>query len=249
MQMKPLLSVVTVTFRDTEGLRRTLASLEPLAKDAGANIEVLVVDGGSGSEINGIASDFPWAQIRSEPDAGIYDAMNKGLERSCGSFVWFLNGGDECSLVSWEAVASLLRRWPGTLLLAAYFLRIGTHSIHRSPRPAAYIWHGLPTSHQAIFYPGAEARRIRYDERFPMVGDYHFTARLLRDGVPVELIDVAVSRFNMDGISFQESRRVALEANRVQRETLESPGYLRQVSRLRHGISRNLRRLQAHAWR
>ncbi|XAS66647.1 glycosyltransferase [Micrococcaceae bacterium Sec5.7] len=226
-----------------------MASLETIAQEAATDLEVIVVDGGSGPDILRVAGEFPWANIISEPDNGIYDAMNKGLDRSQGSFIWFLNGGDECSLSSWQVIREPLECLPQAVIFAAYHLRIGPRSIRRLPRKPGYMWHGLPTSHQAIFYPGEKAREVRYDERFSMVGDYHFTARMLGIGLPVRLIDLAVASFYMDGVSFKHSHRVALEAAVVQRETLKSPAVLRYVSRVRHSISRNVRRFQSDMWR
>jgi putative colanic acid biosynthesis glycosyltransferase len=249
MEPRPLLTIVTVTFDDVDGLRRTLDSLASIARQAGSNLEVLVVDGGSGPEIHRVAKDFPWAKIRSGRDKGIYDAMNKGLERSRGLFIWFLNGGDECSLGAWEEIAEPLSLSPDSIFFAAYDLRIGSRSIRRLPRSASYIWHGLPTSHQAIFYPGNKARQIRYSDCFSMVGDYHFTAQMLTANIPVVRIELAVAKFYMDGVSFEQAHRVAVEAGVVQSETLKSPLALRYVSRVRHGLSRNVRRLQSKMWR
>lgn len=248
MEFRPLLSIVTVTFEDIPGLARTLGSLSSISQQSDANLEVLVVDGGSGPGIHRLSSEFPWANILSERDGGIYDAMNKGLDRSRGAFVWFLNGGDECCLDSWKEIAELLEGCPDSMLLAAYDLQIGSRSIRRLPRNASYIWHGLPTSHQAIFYPGDRAREIRYSDRFSLVGDYHFTARMLATNLPVVRSDIPVAKFHMDGISFEQAHRVATEAGIVQAE-MKSPRALRYISKFRHGISRNLRRLQSSMWK
>ncbi len=89
----PTHSIITVVFNDAEGLRETLISLEKLNKDY---YEHVIVDGGSADHISDVIKMF---QNRidiyiSEPDDGIYDAMNKGVNLSCGSTISFLNGGD-----------------------------------------------------------------------------------------------------------------------------------------------------------
>lgn len=246
--MKPLLSVITVTFDDHSGLRRTLESLAVISSQAGSDLEVLIVDGGSGAGMAALRRDFPWADIRSEPDDGIYDAMNKGLQRSSGRSVWFLNGGDECCLTSWDDIAEPLVNSPGMVLLAGYFLLIGRRSLLRMPRKPSYIWHGLPTSHQAIFYPGDKARELRYCLNFSLVGDYDFTARMFKYQVQAKRLNLPVSRFHMDGVSFKHAYLVAREARLVQRETLGTPLLLQYVSRTRHALSRNFRRLQSNTW-
>ena len=240
--------MVTVTYRDTNGLRRTLQSLEDLVREAGPNAEVLVVDGGSGVEIAQVAEEFPWARVHSDRDDGIYDAMNKGLTRSTGTFIWFLNGGDECLIDSWSRLSSELTESPGSIILGGYVLKIGAHRITKTSRSPSYVWHGLPTSHQAIFYPGDVARNNKYDVRFKMSADYQFTAQLLVAGVPAKRSELLVALFNMDGFSSNYAHLVAREAAIVQRDILKCPLHLRAFSRLRHFASRNARRMQARFW-
>ena len=90
------ISVVTVTFNDNEGLMKTLSSLSILKV---LPREVIVVDGGSlGFDANGILEKFsnslPQLIITSEPDLGIYDAMNKGKRKCLGALIHYLNSGD-----------------------------------------------------------------------------------------------------------------------------------------------------------
>ena len=244
---QPLLSVVTVTFQDTPGLRRTLTSLKKLANDCQGEAEFIVVDGGDGGTLESLAFEFPWASIRSEPDSGIYDGMNKGITRSRGSFVWFLNGGDQCE-VDWADLANELSRDASQIVLCAYSLQIGSRVRMKRPRPSTYIWHALPTSHQAIFFPGDGARASPYDLRFKMSADYQFTAQMLANGRTARRSQLVAARFHMGGHSFQHAERVAIEAEVVQREVLSSPTVLRLVSRARHWASRTVRRVQAHVW-
>src|SRR5271169_702039 len=88
-------SVVTVVLRDLEGLKKTYASL---AAQRYANWEWIVCDGGSGAEttrfLQDVAVPVHWV---SEKDAGIYDAMNKGVAMSHNEYVVFMNAGDTFS--------------------------------------------------------------------------------------------------------------------------------------------------------
>ncbi|MFP7761484.1 glycosyltransferase [Marisediminicola sp. LYQ85] len=241
------LSVITVTYQDPEGLERTLNSLSKLAADSAGEIEFVVVDGGSDIDVGRLRRTYPWASIESERDGGIYDAMNKGIDRSTGSFVWFLNGGDEC-LADWERLRKELRLEPASILMCAYELQIGARSIERDPRPPSYLWHGLPTSHQAIFYPRSELGDVRYDLSYRMSADYQFTAQLMSNGVTARSSSLPVSRFRMDGASFNHARQVAVEAARVQATILHTPKLLRLISQIKHWASRTGRRIQARLW-
>lgn len=85
-------SVITVAFNNLQGLRDTVASVEA---QRGMRIEHIVIDGGSsdGSAefLRGLGPHVRWI---SEPDAGVYDAQNKGIRLAQGRFVLFLNSGD-----------------------------------------------------------------------------------------------------------------------------------------------------------
>ena len=89
-----LVSIITIVRNDSPGLSRTRASI---AAQVGMNdLEWVIVDGAStdGTAQLALGLDEAYASTVSEPDRGIFDAMNKGLERAAGTFVVFLNAGD-----------------------------------------------------------------------------------------------------------------------------------------------------------
>lgn len=92
-----LLSIITVAFRNLAGIVKTHASLAHLAQADDISFEWIVVDGGSNDgtceyleNLKGIYN----LRFVSEPDNGIYDAMNKGIAMAQGKFALFLNSGD-----------------------------------------------------------------------------------------------------------------------------------------------------------
>ena len=89
----PWLSIITVNRNNVQGLQRTLKST---TEQTFANFEQIVVDGGSSDGSRELLSDPAYRVSRwvSEPDRGIYHAMNKGIEMSRGRFVLFPNSGD-----------------------------------------------------------------------------------------------------------------------------------------------------------
>ena len=242
----PLLSIVTVTYRDAAGLGATISSLHELRRIMGQEVEFIIVDGGTGQEFwDAVASLSGSFRTLSEADQGVYDAMNKGLSLSQGHFVWFLNGGDVCTVTDVAGFAKFLKDSIGSMVLADYSLDTGSRRIQRRQRSAEYIWHGLPTSHQAILYPGELARSHRYDLSYKVVGDYEFTARLLASGVVTRQMPQNIAAFQLGGMSQLHAKTVAVEATRVQRTVLGLPWYRQAHSRVRHTVSRNIRRLQA----
>src|SRR5256885_15677190 len=86
-------SVITVTLNDLAGLQATLAST---LRQQHQDLEAIVIDGGSFGDTKEWLSSQADVRIRwlSEPDRGLYDAMNKGLDRARGDYVVFMNSGD-----------------------------------------------------------------------------------------------------------------------------------------------------------
>lgn len=91
--MNPKISIITVVYNAKDDLAVTLDSISRLSYD---NKEVIIIDGGSTDGTLDVICDFAsfityW---KSEPDQGLYDAMNKGLRVATGEYVWFVNAGD-----------------------------------------------------------------------------------------------------------------------------------------------------------
>ena len=87
------LSVVTIVLNDKEGFIKTFESLR---RQTFTDFEHVVVDGGStDGTVEFIQENLQYiSKFVSEKDNGIYDAYNKGIRLSAGSFIWFLNAGD-----------------------------------------------------------------------------------------------------------------------------------------------------------
>lgn len=221
-------------------MERTVASLDNLLRESGRDCELIIVDGGMSTSTAGRVEAFGESvRLISEPDTGIYDAMNKGMAAASGAHLWFLNGGDEC-LIRWPRLSALLDSHERTVILTDFVLSAGARNRARSSRPARSMWHALPTSHQAIFYPRAQLRG-HYDQSFRVAADYDFTARLYASGVPFAVEHVTVARFHLDGTSTQHAKLIGAEARRVQQDTLSVHPAVSFLSSLRHQAARQYR--------
>ena len=239
------LSIVTITYNDDDGLARTLSSLQELVQRAGKSVELIVVDGGQRAETRSLVeSAIPGAQVVSEEDDGIYDAMNKGLARAVGSHIWFLNGGDE-AIASWPEIARILESNRGSVVLGDYVLAGRSIDLPRRSRRAGSLWHALPTSHQAILYPREQINSIRYEQRYGIVADYAFTAELFVRGVQFVRGRVPLARFHLDGVSNEQAVVIGKQAAVVQKSVLKQAPLLSFLSRCRHTASRQFRRVLA----
>ena len=93
MPTSPTISIITVVYNGATLLEGTIKSVQ---EQSYPNIEYLIIDGGSTDGTLDIIENYQQVITKSvsEPDNGLYDAMNKGMEMATGDFIWFLNCGD-----------------------------------------------------------------------------------------------------------------------------------------------------------
>ncbi len=215
------LSIVTINRDNSVGLRRTLEST--LSGQTGFDDwEQIVVDGASTDGSFTVLDEWKdcprlgWHV--SEPDTGIYSAMNKGAAHARGDYLLFLNSGDELLPNVLEKVFDeapdadivygdeLCRRGDGS----EYTWSVATEDW----TPAFFLFGGFP--HQACLI----SRRLHeslggYDETYRIVGDSQFLLRsLLRPGLRVRKLPLTIARYYLDGISSAPSHLAAKWAER-----------------------------------
>lgn len=229
-----LLSVITVAFRNYEGVMKTWQSLAHLAKAQDIEFEWIVVDGGSqdGTEdfLKSLNGQYNLRFI-SERDKGIYDAMNKGINMAQGRYAIFLNSGD----VFHEDVAlfarQLARQKEDAMFIGDALLDFGEgKKVLRGAKPGWYIYHSLPASHQAIFFPMSGLKKQPYDLRYKVSSDYALAASLYKSGYPFRRIKGLVSEFSMGGVSTSNNLELCQDAKNVQRKILRVPGFWAELS-------------------
>lgn len=90
----PLISIITVVYNSEKYIERTLQSI---ASQSGTDYEYIIIDGGSTDATLSIIEKYKHivSLLISEPDKGLYDAMNKGLRAAKGKYVWYINSGDK----------------------------------------------------------------------------------------------------------------------------------------------------------
>lgn len=93
MRYQPVFSIITITYNASHWLEQTILNVLSQSYPA---IEYIIIDGGSVDGTVNIIKQYSSgiSYWKSEPDKGIYDAMNKGLQKATGDYVWFINAGD-----------------------------------------------------------------------------------------------------------------------------------------------------------
>jgi putative colanic acid biosynthesis glycosyltransferase len=162
--MRPLISVITVVRNGASCIEQTLRSVLDQGLDG---LEYIVIDGGSMDGTVDIIRGYKGrlAYWTSEADAGIYDAMNKGIRRASGGALLFLNAGDH-----------LVGRVLTPSLKAPCFLRVRYRHPLGGERPVRLRSYraGIPNCHQGVVFQNSG---LLYDTRYTLAGDYDFYLR------------------------------------------------------------------------
>ena len=174
-----------------------------LAGDCGG-YESIVVDGGSSDGTAAfLRREKRIARYVSEPDRGVYDAMNKGLRLCRGDFVIFMNAGDEFfNPRVLERAAAVLRAHPDCRFLFGDACLVGEDGYCRFREYDAPVT-TQNICHQSIFYDRRLFAELgMYDERYRIVADYDFNLRAIAgSGVVPYHFSYPVCRFYEGGLS------------------------------------------------
>ncbi|EFV8085169.1 colanic acid biosynthesis glycosyltransferase WcaE, partial [Shigella dysenteriae] len=104
------------------------------------------------------------------------------------------------------------------------------HKIKRSAKPGCYIYHSLPASHQAIFFPVSGLKKWRYDLEYKVSSDYALAAKMYKAGYAFKKLNGLVSEFSMGGVSTTNNMELCADAKKVQRQILHVPGFWAELS-------------------
>ena len=145
IEKQTLFTHITVALNNIEGVQKTYNSIQ---NQTLKNYEWLVIDGNSSDSTKEWLKTAP-ANWISEVDKGIYDAMNKGIERASGEYLLFLNAGD--TLATSETLEKITQKLsknkPDFIYGDAYE---GNH--YKRAKSHKHIARGMVTNHQAMLY-------------------------------------------------------------------------------------------------
>ena len=204
--MSPLISIVTICRNDFEALERTYRSVIVQNRSL---YEWIVIDGASTDATLAFLKKLPpeVAQWLSEPDKGIYDAMNKGIQRSKGAYCVFMNAGDEfADKDTLTAIAPFLDSSNDIVYGDAIEVFDGREA-YKSAFPADRHWYSMFTHHQAIVYRRASIV-TGYDLSFRLLADWALTSRLIMNGARTTYVPTALCKFHRGGSSDNQKLRV-----------------------------------------
>lgn len=218
--MDPLFSIITVTWNAADVIAPTLASVQ---RQTSSDYEMLIIDGASTDKTLDIVKTASIASLRvfSEPDKGLYDAMNKGIARACGRYLLFLNAGDSFADDAVLArLAMLTATNPGVIYGQTQLVDsdgdvLGPRHLTAPKRLTVNSFlNGMVVCHQAFV-----ARRDLvpdYDLRYRLSADYDWCIRVLkRSSSNVYAGRAPIISYLADGMTTRHHRASLWERYRI----------------------------------
>jgi putative colanic acid biosynthesis glycosyltransferase len=202
-----LFSIITVCFNDFNGLQNTYASIQ---NQSLADFEWIVVDGDSSDGtyqwLNGLKEQR--LKCTSEKDKGIFDAMNKGILRSAGEYLIFMNAGDEFNgdeiLGKISDQINAQHKKPLFVYGDAIDITASEKSLLKIAKPHTSYYKTMFTSHQSMLFNKEFGLKynISYPLAFKYTADYAYIAMFLKNIEDKEFIlrlNFPVCRFSLGG--------------------------------------------------
>ncbi|MBZ9632354.1 glycosyltransferase [Salegentibacter sp. LM13S] len=203
MKTAPLISIITVNLNNFKGLKKTMASV---LDQSWQEFEYIVIDGGS----NDGSKDYIESQSQkldywvSEPDKGVYNAMNKGVKRAAGEYLLFLNSGDH--FVNKEVLGGNRRELAFSDLIYFNIKVVTNEETHIVSYPEQLgftdLFYGT-LCHQAVFIKKDIFNKVGfYDENLKIVADWKlFILALFKFNCSYRKVDKLLTVYYSDGLS------------------------------------------------
>jgi len=220
-----MVSIITITYNAEKWLETTIRSV--LAQTC-TDYEYLIIDGASKDNTVAIAerycSEFQGRMhIYSEPDKGLYYAMNKGLALAHGDFVWFMNAGDQIfSPDSLKNITNLISNNVDIIYGKAYIVNENGEylSEHHKKTPSHLtrwsLLNGLVVSHQAILVRRSIAPDFNTEYRIS--ADYDWVVNCVCKSRKNIYLDDYLCKFMAGGVSNKQKKRSLMERFTIMRK-------------------------------
>ena len=228
-------SVITVNYNNFDGLKKTA---ESILSQTWKNFEWIIIDGGStdGSReyiinLNDNLDKNEWNPISywcSEPDKGIYNALNKGIRHCKGEYISCMNSGD--TFFSEETLKLVFfKNYSDTVLYGdALFEYSDYNEIRKYPNSMSFKWlYNETINHQASFCRAEVLKRNLFDENYKIMSDRKLWLELYLSGYSFKHIPLIIARYDHSGISATNEEKWLVEYQKLHDEII--PHYIQKV--------------------
>ncbi len=205
------ITIITVCYNCVGEIERTMLSV---LGQTYQHIEYIVIDGGSTDGTVDIIRKYAdrLAYWVSEPDKGIYDAMNKGIMAATGDYINFMNAGDRFhdSSVLDSFVPNIKN--DTTIAYGDWFVSLSQDGYVRKPLHWDYLKRQIPFCHQAAFFSTSYHQKHLFPLELRLVGDYkivydaYFSDKVNFQYIPIIVADYDITLGNSASVdSYRKS--------------------------------------------
>ncbi|MBZ9729742.1 glycosyltransferase [Salegentibacter sp. JZCK2] len=217
MQEKPQLSIITVNLNNREGLKKTMQSV---FEQTWQEFEFIIIDGGStdGSREYIEQHKEKLSYWVSEPDKGIYNAMNKGIDKANGEYLLFLNSGDSFNNKEVLKNFSLLKPFEDIIYGNSLIIYPDSEpelKVMPSNLEGMTIFYRT-LNHQSVFHN----KRIfekgkRYNEEYEVLADWVlYNEVVLFENGSYRHIDLVIADYDLNGFSSKPENKAVMQRDR-----------------------------------
>lgn len=203
----PLITYITVVYNRVDTIKRCM---ESVFKQTYPNVEYIIVDGNS---TDGTLQLIEEAADRidyyiSQPDKGIYNAMNKGISLARGRFLCFMNSDDECVIEAAQRVVEEYKKTGADLICGVRNLYMNGQKVDEYTYPRYCIKHStfryIQMYHQATYASYEIFNKIGgFDENYSLLSDWIWESAAIDADATVDFCNEVLTNFNYDGASFK----------------------------------------------
>lgn len=225
----PLISIVTVSFNSETTIRQTIQSV---LNQTYVNIEYVIIDGGSTDATMMIVQEYGEAfskkniayKFLSEPDKGIYDAMNKGIHLCEGKWIGIINSDDYYETDALELVHNCICDSPDAELIYGNITLINELGVKSVAKPNNDL--NILTQTMTIFHPTVFIKREIYmnfglfDLKYKLCADWDLILRLYLNRTNFQYVNGLISNFRAGGAGSGLKVIHLKERYRIRREHL-----------------------------
>ena len=219
----PKFSIITVTYNAGKVLEDTIQSV---VFQTYRNVEYIIVDGGSTDNTLDVVHKYQEriSKVISEPDKGLYDAMNKGIRMATGDYLCFLNAGDE--LHENETLQKIVytlkgKELPDVIYGETAIVDEEGHFLHmrRLSTPEHLHWksfkEGMLVCHQAFLTRRELALSNPYDLRYRFSADFDWCIRIMKQSKNLHNTHLTLIDYLNEGMTTQNHKASLKERFRI----------------------------------
>lgn len=237
------ITIVTVCYNEEKNIARTI---ESVLMQTAVNFEYIICDGLSKDRTVEIAQSYQDAfaqkgityRICSEKDNGIYDAMNKGIDKAEGKYIWFLNAADWlCDVDAVKRFAACVERDSSPAVYYADYYHVDDHQRLLCVCNADELKRFMSIGHPSMITRTDLMRERKFDTNYRLAADYNFILGLKMDDLEFCRLGFPATYFLAGGISTTNKQLQEEELERIhafyglphEKSIEQAPSFIRSV--------------------